>query len=344
MWAGTCFLNYWNVFWIVIHHGILSLEFFLHFQLAYTTLLSHLSALSSPRVALHLPLDGPSLHAAVAAVGLWLNRTAQTATGKQWIESKGEEAQTHTHHKAAECPAWPKPHPLMRSLVEEEEATAFNKSSAQPVLYFPWASLPGSPMSVPRSGLSRWVMTAKPPERQRLGEMPWNEWLWTFRLRRSTWSSSVHVSKDLSVWDGQMKDPVVPKSPLATYLTSCFSWWLKLFYFIRKDQVPMSYSLRTWNSHSCTHDYLQTLCWLQEREQEKGTRWHIREMFHLLPEFAHRLPWLFTLVPFVVKGGTDCSAAWIIGKRVESAGKWVVAMFRFETLVSLRTPWKARAS
>lgn len=91
----------------------------------------------SPLVALRLPLDGPSLHAVVAAVGLRLDRTAQTATGKHWIESWKEEAQTDTHHKAAECPAWPRPHPLMRSLVEESEATGLNKSSAQPVLHSP---------------------------------------------------------------------------------------------------------------------------------------------------------------------------------------------------------------
>lgn len=119
----------------------------------------------SPLVALHLPLSGPSLHTVVAAVGLRLKRTSQTATGKHWIESKGEEAQTDTHHKAAECPAWPKPHPLMRRLVEEEEATEFNISSAQLVLHFLWSSFLVSPWVWLGTGLRRWVMAEKPPER-----------------------------------------------------------------------------------------------------------------------------------------------------------------------------------
>lgn len=66
-----------------------------------------------------------------------LNGAAQTATGKHRIESGGEEAQTHPHHKAAECPVGPEPHPLMRRLVKEAEATDFTNSSAQTVLHFP---------------------------------------------------------------------------------------------------------------------------------------------------------------------------------------------------------------
>lgn len=132
-----CFLDCYSSWHFIF--GIFS-----PFQLASTTFLSYLSTLP-PVVALRLPLDGSSLHTVVAAVGPQLNRTAQTATGKHWIESKGEEAQTNTHHKVAECPAWPKPHPPMRSLVQDSEATGFNKSSAQPILHFPWSNLPGSP-------------------------------------------------------------------------------------------------------------------------------------------------------------------------------------------------------
>lgn len=151
-------------------------NFFSPFQLAYTTFLSYLSSLP-PLVGLCLPLSGSSVHTVVAAVGPQLNRTAQAATGKRWIESKGEEAQTHTHHKAAECPAWPTPHPQMRSLVKEAEATGFHKLSAQPALHFPWASLPGSPWTIPGAGLKRGVMTEKATRGVKFGEKAteWND-------------------------------------------------------------------------------------------------------------------------------------------------------------------------
>lgn len=137
-----------NVFLIIVHHDLPSLEFFfISSWLLPLPLPSYLSTLtlglpstsSTPR-----PPDGSSLHAVVAAVRLRLNRTAQTATGKLWIESKWEEAQTDTHHKVAECPAWPKPHPLMGRLVEEWEATEFNKSSAQSIPPLPWSNFPRS--------------------------------------------------------------------------------------------------------------------------------------------------------------------------------------------------------
>lgn len=125
------------------HHDLLSLEFF-HFQLVLPPPCSYLSILNPcPLSCLSWALSGSRLHAVEAAVGLRLaTQAAQTVTGKPWIESKGEEAQTDTHHKAAECPAWPQPHPLKRTVVEEIEATAFMKSSEQPAcLHLPWSSL-----------------------------------------------------------------------------------------------------------------------------------------------------------------------------------------------------------
>lgn len=81
--TGAYFLNYGTVFLTVIHHDILSLEFFPPISSwPSPTLPPALPLTLSPPPAPHLPLGGSSLHAAVAAVGLRLRRAAQAATGK----------------------------------------------------------------------------------------------------------------------------------------------------------------------------------------------------------------------------------------------------------------------
>lgn len=83
-----------------------------------------------------------------------LNGAAQTATGKHRIESGGEEAQTHPHHKAAECPVGPEPHPLMRRLVKEQRPQTLLTHQHSPFFTSPEPAFLGHHES-PRTGLRR---------------------------------------------------------------------------------------------------------------------------------------------------------------------------------------------